>query len=101
MSELAQISYKVQGLLDRLQKRFPGYDFSKPAPADRKCKKSITGVCPVKEHLSYATDLDGNDFCIKQVKIVKEDNPYAHTVITCNAIIRTKEEKELSEKGNF
>tara|TARA_R100000479_G_scaffold57784_1_gene27445 strand:- start:5 stop:172 length:168 start_codon:yes stop_codon:yes gene_type:complete len=55
----------------------------------------------VQKHLNYATDSDGNDFCIKQIKLTKEENPYAHTVITCNAIIKTKQEKELEMKGIF
>ena len=101
MSELEQVNYNVQKLVKRLQKRFPDYDFSQPAPLDRRCKKSITGKCLKVKHLTYATDYDGNDFCIEQIKLADEDNPYAHKVITCNAIIRTKEEKELAKKGNF
>ena len=101
MEELEQASINVQRLVERLQKRFPNHDFSQPAPLDRRCKKSTTGICPVSKHLEYAIDTDGNDFCIKQIKLVDEKNPYAHTVITCNAIIKTKEEKELAKKGNF
>jgi hypothetical protein len=101
MSELEPINYNVQKLVERLQKRFPDYDFNQPAQIDRRCKKSYTGQCPVVKHSSYATDTDGNDFCIKQIKVALADNPYAHNVITCNAILRTKQEKELAERGNF
>ena len=101
MSDLEQASVNVQKLAERIRKRFPDYDFSQPAPLDRKCKKSYDGSCPVQKHLNYATDSDGNDFCIKQIKVVKDNNPYAHTVITCHAIIKTKEEKELERKGAF
>tara|TARA_E500000318_G_scaffold27966_1_gene28190 strand:- start:1719 stop:2024 length:306 start_codon:yes stop_codon:yes gene_type:complete len=101
MEELEQASINVQRLVERLQKRFPNHDFSQPAPLDKRCKKSTTGVCPVSKHLEYATDTDGNDFCIKQIKLADENNPYAHTIITCNAIIKTKEEKELAKKGIF
>lgn len=101
MEELEQASINVQRLVERLQKRFPNYDFNQPAQLDRRCKKSTTGVCPVSKHLEYATDIDGNDFCIKQIKLADENNPYAHTVVTCNAIIKTKEEKELAKKGIF
>ena len=101
MEELEQASINVQRLVERLQKRFPNYDFSQPAQLDKRCKKSTTGVCPISKHLEYATDFDGNDFCIKQIKLADENNPYAHTVVTCNAIIKTKEENELAKKGNF
>ena len=101
MEELEQASINVQRLVKRLQKRFPKYDFSQPAQLDRRCKKSTTGICPVSKHLEYATDIDGNDFCIKQIKLANESNPYAHTVVTCNSIIKTKEEKELAKKGIF
>ena len=101
MEELEQASINVQRLVERLQKRFPNHDFSQPAPLDKRCKKSTTGVCPVSKHLEYATDTDGNDFCIKQIKLADENNPYAHTLITCHAIIKTKEEKELAKKGIF
>jgi hypothetical protein len=101
MEELEQASINVQRLVERLQKRFPNHDFSQPAPLDKRCKKSTTGVCPVSKHLEYATDTNGNDFCIKQIKLADENNPYAHTIITCNAIIKTKEEKELAKKGIF
>tara|TARA_Y100000004_G_scaffold151720_1_gene174547 strand:- start:777 stop:1082 length:306 start_codon:yes stop_codon:yes gene_type:complete len=101
VSDLEKASVNVQKLAKRIQKRFPDYDFSQPAPLDRRCKKSYDGNCPVQKHLNYATDSDGNDFCIKQIKLTKEENPYAHTVITCNAIIKTKQEKELEMKGIF
>lgn len=101
MEELEQGSINVQRLVERLQKRFPNHDFSQPAPLDKRCKKSTTGICPVSKHLEYAIDTDGNDFCITQIKLRNEKNPYAHTVITCNAIIRTKQEKDLAKKGIF
>lgn len=101
MDDLENPSINVQRLVERLQKRFPNHDFSQPAQIDRKCKKSFDGKCPIVKHLEYATDTEGNDFCIKQLKLADENNPYAHTLITCHAIIRTKEEKELAKKGIF
>ena len=101
MSELDNPSINVQKLVKRLAKRFPDYDFDQPAQLDTRCKQSIDGRCKILKHLSYATDQDGNDFCIKQIKIVHEDNPYAHKVITCSAILKTKEQKDLETKGIF
>jgi len=100
-SDLENTSINVKGLVERLQKRFPNHDFTKKAPLDTKCKRSIDGNCPIVEHLTYATDMDGNDFCIKRIKIRDDNNPYLHKEITCNAVIRTAEQKRLAKKGGF
>ena len=49
----------------------------------------------------WATDMDGNDFCIKQYKEVTEENWTIYKIKTCYAVIRTAEQKELMKKGAF
>tara|TARA_R100000742_G_C4259042_1_gene76889 strand:+ start:711 stop:1016 length:306 start_codon:yes stop_codon:yes gene_type:complete len=101
MSEgLEKISYSADKLVKRLEKRFPHYDFSQPAPRNfvHMCNIGRTTNERPKE---YATDMDGNDFCIKQYKEVTEDNWTIYKIKTCEAIIRTKEQKELYKKGQF
>jgi hypothetical protein len=100
-SELENTNINVRGLVERLQIRFPNHDFTKSQPLDTRCKKSFDGKCKIVKHLTYATDMDGNDFCIERIKIRDDNNPYLHKEIVCNAIIRSAEQKRLAKKGGF
>ena len=101
MDDLEGANINVEKLVNRLKIRFPEYNFDQTPQHDRRCKKSENGVCTIQKHLTYSTDMEGNDFCIKRIKLRDDNNPYLHKEITCNAVIRTAKEKELTMKGGF
>jgi len=91
------ISSNLEKVVNKLQERYPNHDFTEKSKPRRKHFCSLKNDNP-KE---WATDMDGNDFCIKQYKEVTEENWTIYKIKTCEAIIRTKEQKELMKKGAF
>jgi len=91
------ISSNLEKVVNKLQERYPNHDFTEKSKPRRKHFCSLKNDKP-KE---WATDMDGNDFCIKQYKEVTEENWTIYKIKTCEAIIRTKEQKELMKKGAF
>ena len=94
---MEHISSNLEKVVNKLQERYPNHDFTEKSKPRRKHFCSLKNDKP-KE---WATDMDGNDFCIKQYKEVTEENWTIYKIKTCEAIIRTKEQKELMKKGAF
>ena len=94
---MEHISSNLEKVVNKLQERYPNHDFTEKSKPRRKHFCSLKNDNP-KE---WATDMDGNDFCIKQYKEVTEENWTIYKIKTCEAIIRTKKEKELMKKGAF
>ncbi len=94
---MEHISSNLEKVVNKLQERYPNHDFTEKSKPRRKHFCSLKNDNP-KE---WATDMDGNDFCIKQYKEVTEENWTIYKIKTCEAIIRTKEQKELMKKGAF
>jgi len=96
-NELEPISFKLDKIVNKLQKRFPDHDFTVESKPRRKHFCSLKNDSPTE----WATDMDGNDFCIKQYKEVTEENYHIYKIKTCYAILKTRQEKELMKKGAF
>ena len=95
--ELELISHGLDKVINKLQKLYPNHDFTKKSKPRKKHFCSLKNDNP-KE---YATDMEGNDFCIQQYKEVTEENYHIYKIKTCYAIIRTAKQKELMKKGAF
>ena len=95
--ELERVSYNVEKLIAKLQKRYPEYDFSQPIRPNRVHRCVTKNDRPGE----YATDVEGNDFCIRQFKQTRDDNPYVYEIKTCYAILRTKQQKDDTKNGAF
>ena len=94
---LERVSYNVEKLIAKLQKRYPEYDFSQPIRPNRVHRCVTKNDRPGE----YATDVEGNDFCIRQYKQTRDDNPYVYEIKTCYAILRTKQQKDDMKNGAF
>ena len=94
-------NFKIDKLIGKLQKKFPDYDFSKPAPLDRKCKVVVEGKkCNQTDKITYF-DLDGNECCGHSFKLQDENVPHAYENRTCNAVLSTAEERKQFEQGEI
>jgi len=94
-------SFNINKLVEKLQKIYPDYDFSKKPPLDRKCKV-VEGnkPCTKKDVRDVYLDSDGNERCAFLFKQVG-DTPFAVEQKGCHAIITTPEERKRYEQGDI
>jgi hypothetical protein len=77
--------FNVKKLKEKLQKRYPNYNFDVPPLPDRECKAPI--LCKNKDKVRY-TDSEGNLYCGQRYKLTNETNPYEWEWRTCHALLR-------------
>tara|TARA_R100000700_G_C3133557_1_gene117806 strand:- start:282 stop:581 length:300 start_codon:yes stop_codon:yes gene_type:complete len=77
--------FSVKKLKEKLEKRYPNYNFDIPPEPDRKCKAPI--LCNNKDKVTY-TDSEGNLYCGQRYKLVDERNQYKWEWRTCHALLR-------------
>tara|TARA_Y100000590_G_C15076629_1_gene772199 strand:+ start:200 stop:526 length:327 start_codon:yes stop_codon:yes gene_type:complete len=103
--DLAPVKLDVGGLMKKLEKKFPEYDFSKPPKPDRRCKITEKDECPVdifEKNQSYKLlDIDGELVCGVRYKLQDKDNPYKYEERTCMAVLRTEAERQVYEQKGF
>jgi len=81
--------FNVKKLKDKLQKRYPNYNFDVPPLPDRECKAPI--LCKNKDKVRY-TDSQGNLYCGQRYKLINETNPYEWEWRTCHALLKEAEQ---------
>lgn len=106
MSEdLTPVNLDVGGLIKKLEKRFPDYDFSKPPKPDTRCKITTKDKCPIdvfeKNQSNTLLDIDEELVCGVRYKLQDEDNPYRYEERTCMAVLRTEAERQVYEQKGF
>ena len=85
----------LKRLVKKLEEKFPNYDFSTSALADRICKAK--NECDKPDKIMYY-DIEGNLYCgHKFQQTLDEISINRWEWRTCNALIKTVEELKLSK----
>jgi hypothetical protein len=99
--DLQPISFDVDKLRAKLEKKFPDYDFSKPAPKDRRCKITTKDECPLSYEDRTLIYQDDDLVCVYKYKLQDPVISHKYEEKYCMAVLKTKEELENESKGVF